>query len=383
MGAPLAEHRIGQRRITPFGAAEATGGALLNSSSTSAGQHSPEAAWWAAHLSLTSVTAWSGVALFCVYAFIDFVIEPRSLWQTLPLRFSAAAVCAVFALATRWVGFPRVASAMASAVAVAGAIVVAVIFFAVHRRPDLAVLAEFQVVLVMMALLPARSAVRVCAVGVVAATNAGFEFMGIAWGERAIYNGLLGAAVAMMLVVSEQAYANWTRTLELEGRLRREALVDALTHIMNRRAFFEIGEKLWMGCTRAKRPACVLLIDVDEFKAVNDSHGHAVGDELLRRLAAAFTRELRGSDLIGRYGGEEFAVMLPETGREAGLLVAERLLAAARATSVDSAAGSVGCTVSIGLATLEAEPMLLEQLLRVADDALYAAKRQGRDRVLG
>jgi diguanylate cyclase (GGDEF)-like protein len=342
-----------------------------------------ESAWWIANRESVRATAWLGAALFCGYGFIDYLVSSASLMQTLPLRLVAASICVLFALSTKWDSFARWATGMAAALALVGTAVVAVVFFVVHERVDLGVLAVFQVMLVMMTLLPVRAAVRTTGVAVLVAANGGLAFNAVEQGDWYIYNGVLLAAVVIMLVVSEQAHSAYGRTLELEARLRREALTDGLTNIMNRRAFFDMAEKAWMGCTRTKRPLCVLLLDVDNFKSVNDAHGHAVGDDLLRRLAVVLTQELRGADLLCRYGGEEFAVLLPETTRESGLGVAERLRAAVRTMAVQTSTGSVGCAVSIGLAALEGEPVSLDHLLSEADTALYKAKREGRDRVVG
>jgi diguanylate cyclase (GGDEF)-like protein len=125
------------------------------------------------------------------------------------------------------------------------------------------------------------------------------------------------------------------------------------------------------------------MIDVDHFKQLNDTYGHLAGDQALRAIAARLRDNLRENDIIGRFGGEEFVVLLPETGLEQALHVAERLRAAIGAQPVPTDEGEVSVSVSIGVASCESarQPLSVEQLLKRADDALYVAKRRGRNQI--
>lgn len=183
------------------------------------------------------------------------------------------------------------------------------------------------------------------------------------------------------------------RTLELEDKARlleeqraaieRLANVDALTGAATRRHFGELAERELSRAKRAGETVAVLAMDLDRFKALNDAHGHAGGDAALRAFAAVCRAQLRTSDVFGRIGGEEFAVLLPATDAAAALAVAERIRAALAATPLDlGGAAATPVTVSIGVASRRADGALLEALLLAADEALYAAKRGGRNRVV-
>lgn len=172
---------------------------------------------------------------------------------------------------------------------------------------------------------------------------------------------------------------------KLEQQLREQANTDALTGLMNRRSFLSAARKSLQLAQRHQRPLSILLIDADHFKRINDTHGHGIGDAVLVRLAELVGGIMRETDRLGRIGGEEFAVLLPETAMEGAHLAAERILAVVRAARVDVGADTmVRFSVSIGAATVKPETrtQTLEELMHEADIALYAAKGAGRDRFL-
>lgn len=171
------------------------------------------------------------------------------------------------------------------------------------------------------------------------------------------------------------------RRKELEDELRALASVDGLTGVSNRRHFLELCEKELDRAQRYDHPLALLMMDVDHFKSINDSYGHAVGDEVLKRLAGTCAANLRGPDILGRLGGEEFAVAMPECGIEAAEHAAERLRQTLAAAEVPSEAGSITFTVSIGVVAWSKGESLAEVLAR-ADKAMYAAKQGGRNRVV-
>jgi diguanylate cyclase (GGDEF)-like protein len=156
------------------------------------------------------------------------------------------------------------------------------------------------------------------------------------------------------------------------------AFTDHLTGLANRRRFERQLQREAARTERYGHPFCLLLIDVDHFKEVNDAHGHEAGDEALRRVGNALQAGTRGIDTGARIGGDEFAVILPETNLARGLEVAERLCAAIRALEIN-AVGNV--TASIGLAELPECARGCEDVMSAADAALYDAKHAGRDRV--
>ncbi len=154
---------------------------------------------------------------------------------------------------------------------------------------------------------------------------------------------------------------------------------DDLTGLHNRRHFMNLVEGEWDRARRYGTTAALLLIDVDHFKLVNDTHGHLCGDELLRRIASAAGESLRQADLLARFGGEEFVVYLPHTDPLGAVDVAERIRERVRALVLDWNGSPVGTSVSIGVAPLRLEMPSLDWLLHEADTALYAAKAAGRD----
>ena len=161
-------------------------------------------------------------------------------------------------------------------------------------------------------------------------------------------------------------------------QMQHQALTDGLTGCFNRR-FFEIQlERDLHLATRMRQPVSLILLDIDHFKRVNDTHGHDAGDAALRILAGALREEVRGVDTAARYGGEEFAIILPQAGPEGALVVAERLRSRIERTAVPG----VGCiTASLGVATFPLDASSRELLVTSADRALFLAKRSGRNRV--
>lgn len=171
----------------------------------------------------------------------------------------------------------------------------------------------------------------------------------------------------------------------LEARLEEQANTDPLTGLANRRRFMLDVADAFAGARRRGDPLAVALIDLDGFKPLNDTLGHAAGDELLVRVGAAVTEAVRSADLLARLGGDEFAVLLPGTTGSGALRVGEHLRRAVGRTSVDDlAAGGArapAVTASVGVAVLCTDDVVVEELVDRADESLYAAKRDGRDRV--
>lgn len=168
----------------------------------------------------------------------------------------------------------------------------------------------------------------------------------------------------------------------MEQELLRLATTDGLTGILNRRAFSEEAERVIALAHRHRRPLSLLVLDADKFKNINDSFGHPAGDAVLKALVATLEANLRTSDVLGRLGGEEFGIVLPETPAEGAVELGERLLAAIRTCRVRCGADQLAFTASIGMACLDPDGEgTLEGLLKRADDALYRAKAAGRDRL--
>jgi diguanylate cyclase (GGDEF)-like protein len=164
--------------------------------------------------------------------------------------------------------------------------------------------------------------------------------------------------------------------------LRDLAGIDELTKLPNRRQFLKSLETEFARVQRFDRPLSVLMIDADDFKLINDRHGHFAGDEVLQALAIRLRGIVRQIDLLGRLGGEEFAVALMDTDMPAALETAERLRREIAAEPFQIAAGNIQVTVSVGVATRRATDDNAAQLLSLADKAMYLAKTGGRNRVI-
>ena len=209
-----------------------------------------------------------------------------------------------------------------------------------------------------------------------------------------IYNGdeVVGITGVVLDITSEIEVEYKNKELErvnaeiekARSDLTRLAAQDPLTSLYNRRYFTEISESLFRLAQRDKLPIAIVLMDVDDFKMINDTYGHKVGDNVLLSLADTLTREVRKSDVVCRFGGEEFIILLPETHLGGAELVAENLRSAIAATSVEvNKAVRIQFTVSIGVASNEmSDEHHLEHIIGRADRALYAAKARGKNQVI-
>ncbi len=184
-----------------------------------------------------------------------------------------------------------------------------------------------------------------------------------------------GDRLAQSVSRAAPALANLRNLAIAEAR----AQTDPLTNLANKRAIQDAIKRLHAHAARTGDPLSVVVVDLDHFKRINDTHGHDRGDEALAAAAEALTGTVRASDIVGRMGGEEFVVLLPDTGADAAVLVAEKLreaISSLRITDVHD-----GITASFGVSTYPVHAVETGALLRVADRALYLAKKLGRDRV--
>ena len=172
-----------------------------------------------------------------------------------------------------------------------------------------------------------------------------------------------------------------SQRVTLEQELRRLATTDGLTGLPNRRHFLELTEAEQQRAERYGTPYSLLMLDVDHFKTFNDTYGHDVGDLVLQTLAETVQGTLRSGEMVGRLGGEEFAILLPQTRVDDAMQAAERVRSSLAATRVASDEGPLAITVSIGVADWSGTKDTVESMLTRADEALYASKSAGRDRV--
>ena len=186
------------------------------------------------------------------------------------------------------------------------------------------------------------------------------------------YSIILLTATALAAVIVDRAQV-----------LRLSGIRDPLTRLANRGYFHERAHQELLRTARTGRPSTIAMLDIDHFKSVNDAHGHAAGDMVLRKFASVLRTTLRGSDLVARLGGEEFALLLPETPIENARIKLESIREALRNTSVMLPSGaSVRVTFSAGIAAWPDDGTAVLKLLQVADDRLLAGKRSGRDMVV-
>ncbi len=165
-------------------------------------------------------------------------------------------------------------------------------------------------------------------------------------------------------------------------RLQQEAQVDPLTGLPNRRALMEGGDRAMYLARYMEQPVSLYMIDVDHFKKVNDTWGHAAGDRILKQVATRIRANLREGDLCARFGGEEFSAVLPGANLGDAVGVAERIRQCIEAHRFSAGKEKVRVTVSVGIAAFPQDGATLEELLEVADQRLYAAKGSGRNRVM-
>jgi diguanylate cyclase (GGDEF)-like protein len=166
----------------------------------------------------------------------------------------------------------------------------------------------------------------------------------------------------------------------LTGRLRELAMIDSLTGVLNRRAFLDHADGEWVRHRRHNHSLSCAMIDVDGFKRINDTFGHAAGDALLQHIGALLRATLRASDLPARLGGDEFVALMPETNLDGAVATAERLLGRVISRPLTVLDQTLVATLSIGVASAEGCASL-EELMARADQSLYRAKKEGRSRV--
>jgi eukaryotic-like serine/threonine-protein kinase len=186
----------------------------------------------------------------------------------------------------------------------------------------------------------------------------------------------------LRLIVSFAATATAAiRNAQLHAEVQKQAITDSLLNIYNRRGFYELGHREIERAHRFERPLVAIMMDVDHFKRVNDDYGHTTGDQVLQAIAARLNNNIRKVDILGRYGGDEFSVLLPEIDLFGATNVAGRLRQSISDLPITVGADQITVTISLGVAKLSAEINDLNNLLQRADNAMYAAKQAGRNRI--
>jgi len=196
-------------------------------------------------------------------------------------------------------------------------------------------------------------------------------------GYYAVDIGMVLDAILLALALADLVRKNQEARVVAE----RTARIDPLTDLNNRRGFLPVAESLWSLVKRKNRNSCVAMIDIDHFKDINDQYGHAAGDRILKEIADELDASRRHGDLLARWGGEEFILLLPETDLAEAHTVAERFRRNVEQLVVSESGEAIRCTVSIGVASRHSESVSLKDAIVMADLALYEAKIEGRNRV--
>jgi diguanylate cyclase (GGDEF)-like protein len=176
-------------------------------------------------------------------------------------------------------------------------------------------------------------------------------------------------------------YADVTDLVGHADRLNVLASFDGMTGLFNRRHFFSLAEIEWSRYIRDRRSTSLILFDIDRFKLINDQFGHQAGDHVITQIAAICQQHKRKSDVITRFGGEEFLILLPETSLAAAQRVAERMRRLVESHAFVFSSNVINATISVGVAEANATMDTIFDLIKVADKALYLAKESGRNRV--
>jgi len=196
------------------------------------------------------------------------------------------------------------------------------------------------------------------------------------------YKGLNEQDEETFTVLAHQ-FALALRRIRLYSDVENMAITDGLTRMHTRRYLNDRFEEEFGRARSKKSPLSLLMIDVDHFKKVNDQYGHLTGDMVLREVARIIAAQIREIDIAGRYGGEEFCVILPDTDKPGALVVAERIRVAVHEQKIKAYDATLAISISIGVAAFPDDAMQMEELLDKSDWALYRAKKSGRNRVAG
>jgi len=210
----------------------------------------------------------------------------------------------------------------------------------------------------------------------------GTEHTNLAW--LLVVSGLVVPHIVMLLSTSLASINRWQ---EREEKVRYLSSTDVLTQVSNRRHLMEQFEVELSRARRDNTPLAILMVDLDHFKAINDNYGHQVGDIALHTSASLLKDAIRNTDLLGRYGGEEFCIVLPGADLDAALRTAERCRSNIESADIRADESQLKLTASFGLVSVSAQKIneiyvQLDSLLKQADTALYKAKDQGRNQVV-
>jgi diguanylate cyclase (GGDEF)-like protein len=196
---------------------------------------------------------------------------------------------------------------------------------------------------------------------------------------------IFGAVMTIVIVLTGTYFFSWRLVVkldEVQSHLVLQATTDELTGLMNRRNILRRLDEEQQRAIRLREDLCIMIIDLDHFKRINDTHGHICGDVVLKSAAAGIRDTIRTYDIVGRIGGEEFLIISPGVPMEEAINLAERIRRLISELEIEQGEQMIGVTVSAGVTTLEADDTGVVEMMMRADRALYMAKEQGRNRVV-
>lgn len=326
----------------------------------------------------------AGAALMLLFVAWDALLDSGAIFRTLPVRAACSASFAALYFFSRSVVAARRLNLLNLLASLTAGFGVAIVLALLPRGFDLGIAGLTMVVFAGVAITPSWRGALNGSLVVLAAANFVVLLTGQGWFTFAQINGFLVASMALAVLLSFFLEQRHLRAFLLEVQLERAATTDPLTGLYNRRYFIETAERELARARRYSKPLSVLMLDIDHFKRINDTYGHPVGDEVLKLLARQAAPQLRKLDVLARLGGEEFAVLLSETGGDGAALLAERLRKSLSELTVRAMGATLKFTVSIGCAEVmvnsQGEDIL--SALERADEALYRAKESGRNRVV-
>ena len=318
------------------------------------------------------------VVVLAYLAFVRHELEVESLAATL----GAMLAYALFVLALQTVSAAR-AQARWHTFGRCLAMIALITWVLLHAGPERGALANLYHLVIITSALTLGGRLTAVNLVVIAALLVSLERHGLAAGgpsaaQRALQLFLQLAPMLLVAFVTTRLADDIRRALD---RIRFISETDELTSLYNLRAFMNIAERLHRQAKRYRRPYALLMIDSDNLKAVNDTHGHDCGNELLKLTTHGIRRQLRDTDVPARYGGDEFILLLPETNAEGARELGERIRRVIAERPLRTQSAEIRTTVSIGIASFPDHGDDLKGVLNKADQAMYISKKSGRNRV--
>lgn len=351
-----------------------------------------------------ALAVWAALVLVFLLADLESMVDSASFWASAAIRLSMVAVLALFAwqikrrpmLATqaRWISALEVIGMTAFlavylfrpevshwAFTLTLIMLVTAFVYIPNRIPAILAVTSYMGVstVVMLYHVDSLAPSQIVSISIVTLMP-----IGLGWGTAARTQILQRTQFALWQQAQE---VNATLSREIEERARlqaalmHQATTDALTGLNNRRQYEALFQHELNRSLRTGQPLSVCIIDLDHFKQINDTWGHSTGDEVLKRVGQLCQESFRGTDILGRFGGEEFVALLPDTDLPTALMVAQRFVDKLASTTVSEAAAELRITATVGVAQRDGEKRL-DPLLQRADKALYVGKNAGRNQVV-